>query len=186
MTAAGRNVGSWRAAGWSLAGALLLAPAVAMRFTDEVRWTAADFVFAALLIGGVGLAVELAVRKSPIGFYRAGAALAALAAVGLVWVNGAVGLIGDEGNPANLLFAAVIGTVMVGAIVSRCRPGGLARTMVSAALVQGLVCAGAIAFGLGADGRVWPWDVIGASGLFIFLWLAAAASFGRAARFSHG
>ena len=36
---------------------LMLTPAVAMQFTDEVNWTVGDFIFAALMFGSVGLAV---------------------------------------------------------------------------------------------------------------------------------
>ena len=34
----------WRIAAWGLAGLILLLPLVAMQFTDEVEWTASDFV----------------------------------------------------------------------------------------------------------------------------------------------
>ena len=46
-----------RILGWGGVLALLALPAVAMRFTDEVRWTPSDFVFAAVV--GVPLGVLL-------------------------------------------------------------------------------------------------------------------------------
>ena len=55
---------------------LLLLPAIALLFTDEVQWTAGDFLFAAVLLGGTGLLVELVVRtyhesqKKPIYYVR--------------------------------------------------------------------------------------------------------------------
>ena len=58
-----RSESPWRIIGWSLAGSVLLIPLVAMQFTKEVQWTVGDFMFAALLIGLVGTAFELAVRE---------------------------------------------------------------------------------------------------------------------------
>lgn len=42
---------------------LLLVPFIAMKFTDEVNWTAIDFVAAAILLLGAGFAIELVLRK---------------------------------------------------------------------------------------------------------------------------
>ena len=74
----------WRIIGWGGAAALVMLPAVAMQFTSEVNWTPGDFGFAAMLLGAFGLGVELAVRKSPDRFYRAGAAFALLSAAASV------------------------------------------------------------------------------------------------------
>ncbi|MFM5907300.1 MAG: hypothetical protein ACKOPO_06920 [Novosphingobium sp.] len=84
--------GHLRLALWAFAGLLLLLPAVAMQFTREVNWGAEDFAAAALLIGGAGLGVELAVR-----FIRARRAMALtiaaiLLALALVWAELAVGI----------------------------------------------------------------------------------------------
>lgn len=54
----------WRMVGWGAAAFMLLLPLVAMQFTNEVRWTLSDFVFAAVLIGAVGVIFELTVRAS--------------------------------------------------------------------------------------------------------------------------
>lgn len=170
------NVGKgfpWRIAGWGLAAGLLLLPAVAMRYTDEVNWTASDFVFAAVLLGGVGLGAEFLVRRSALPAYRLAAVLALLAAFFNVWVNGAVGMIGSEDNPYNLLFLAVIGIAAVGAIAARFRAAGMASAMLVAGTAHLLVAA----FGMTTDlrGSVLSM-VLGA------LWLGSAALFARAAR----
>jgi hypothetical protein len=81
-----------RLALWTGAFALLLVPLIAMRFTDEVNWTLSDFVFAAVMIGGAGLAFELAVRVTRNPSYRAGIAIAIVAAVLLIWAHLAVGV----------------------------------------------------------------------------------------------
>lgn len=143
-----RRANPWRMAGWGLAACLLLAPAVAMRFTTEVNWTGSDFVFAACLFGAVGLGAEFLVRRSPSPAYRFGAVLALLASFVNVWVNGAVGMIGSEDNPYNLLFIAVIGVAALGAIAARFRALGMARAVLAAGTAHLLVAA----FGLTATG----------------------------------
>jgi len=162
----------WRIALWGLAAALLALPAVAMRFTDEVRWSAGDFLFAAVLIGGVGLLFELAVRLTPNPAYRGGVAAALAAAFLICWANGAVGMIGDEGNRYNLLFYAVILLAFAGAAIARLRAAGMARAMLAAAIAQ----AAAGLAGLAADplGGLF-------STAFAGLWLLAAWLFRRAA-----
>lgn len=80
-----------RKAGWSLAAALLLAPAIAMQFTSEMNWGPGDFVAAALIIGGIGLGLELAARLQGRTRVIMGA-LAVLAGLA-VWAELAVGIL---------------------------------------------------------------------------------------------
>lgn len=99
-----RAVSPWRALLWGAILALLILPALAMRVTSEVDWTASDFVFAAVLMGSVGLGVELTMRASGDWAYRAAMFIAIALAFLTVWANGAVGIIGNEDNPLNLLY----------------------------------------------------------------------------------
>ena len=69
-----------------------------------------------VMLGGAGLLVELVVRASGNPAYRAGAFVAIAAIFLLVWVNGAVGFLGDEDNPANLMFGGVILVAVVGSV----------------------------------------------------------------------
>jgi len=140
----------WRVAAWGAAGAVLLAPLAAMQVTDEVAWGPMDFLLAGGLVGSLGLAWELAARKSSGPASRAGAAVALAAAFLLVWINVAVGMIGDEGNPANWMYAAVLAVALGGAVLARFQPRGLARAMTAAAVVQALVPLVAQAAGLGS------------------------------------
>src|SRR4051812_33665217 len=87
---------------WGGMALLLLTPLVAMQFTSDVTWTAFDFAPMGPLLVGFGLVLELAVKLSANPAYRTGAGLAMMAAIGLFIVNGAVGFLGDEHNPANL------------------------------------------------------------------------------------
>lgn len=83
----------WRVAGWGLAGAILLVPLVAMAFTAEMNWGAEDFLAAAVLLGGFGLAFELAVRVTRNRVVRVVTGLALSALLLLVWAELAVGLL---------------------------------------------------------------------------------------------
>lgn len=78
---------------WSLAAALLVAPAIAMLFTREVNWGAEDFAALALLIGVGGLAVELAMRFGRKPVHRAMLLAAIALALLLVWAELAVGIL---------------------------------------------------------------------------------------------
>ncbi|NBB53316.1 hypothetical protein GVN24_34085 [Rhizobium sp. CRIBSB] len=82
----------WRIVRWGLIAVILAIPAVAMRFTDQVRWTAFDFLAMAVLLGGAALVYELVLWKLPDPRHRliAGAAVAAF--VLIVWIEGAVGI----------------------------------------------------------------------------------------------
>lgn len=94
MTQAMKRGLSWlRPVGWGLVVLILLTPLIAMQFTHEVAWTASDFLFATVLLGGAGVLIELAVRKIR---NRAGAAMiagAVVLAVLLIWAQGAVGIV---------------------------------------------------------------------------------------------
>ena len=162
-----------RAAAWGGTAALILLPLVAMRLTSEVDWDAADFLFAIGLVGGVGLMFELAVRTSPNRSYRAGVGVALAAAFLLTWINLAVGIIGNEENPFNLLYFAVLGVAALGAVAARFRASGLAVAMAAAAVAQVAVAVIALAVGLGFTGPI--------TVFFAGLWLASAWLFRKAA-----
>lgn len=74
-----------RPLGWLLVAATLIAPAAAMRFTDEVRWTALDFGFAAALLIGGGLICELFAWRVRNGWARVVFSLIVVLLVALVW-----------------------------------------------------------------------------------------------------
>lgn len=171
----------WRITAWGVAVLLLLLPLVAMQFTDEVAWTLVDFVVFALLLGGTGAAFELAVRATGNGAYRAAAGVALAAAFLLVWLNGAVGIIGNAQNPANLMFAGVLAIGITGALIARFRPSGTARAMLATAFAQASVAAIAISAGPGVAHKQWPWDILFLSGFFAALWLLSAWLFRESA-----
>lgn len=119
-----------------LTALFLLVPLIAMQFTSEVNWTLFDFVFAAVMFLSAGLAYEfLATRQGTIA-YKAGAALAIVGAFLLIWITGAVGIIGSEDHPANMLYFGVIATLILSVIASGLRPERMAYALFATALVQ--------------------------------------------------
>ena len=65
--------------------ALLLIPFLAMRFTDEVNWTALDFTTMGVMLLVTGLAIEAALRIVKTTWMRAAAVLAVLFGFVMVW-----------------------------------------------------------------------------------------------------
>lgn len=179
MTEAVRTSGfsPWRVAGWGLAALLLLLPAVAMQFTDEVKWTASDFVFAGVLFGGTGLLIELAARRSRLPAYRIASVLAVIAALLLIWINLAVGIIGNEENPMNLLYVGVLAVGLAGSIGAGFAARGMARAMASTAAAMTL--AGAIAVSGSAPASGLGMAVL--HGAFVAMFAGAALLYARAA-----
>lgn len=178
----GRGGSRWRRAGWGAAVLLLLLPLVAMQFTKEVNWTASDFIFAGVLLGSIGLGFELAVRRSGSSAYRVAASLALAATFLLVWINAAVGIIGNEQDDINMLYGGVLAVGWLGAIVARFRAAGLVRAMVAAALAQIAVPVIAAMVEPGATSPVWRPEVPVLTGFFAALWLLSAGLFRTAAR----
>ena len=86
------NFGRWRPALWALLGVLLLLPAIAMLFADEVRWTGADFVAAAAILAVVGCAIELIVRFVDQSVLRTALVCGVILAALTIWADGAVGI----------------------------------------------------------------------------------------------
>ncbi|MBI1684068.1 hypothetical protein [Caulobacter hibisci] len=70
---------------WTLVAVALTAPAIAMRLTPEVHWTALDFAAAAILLIGGGLACEVFAWRVRSRAARIAFSLGVVAVVGLIW-----------------------------------------------------------------------------------------------------
>lgn len=160
-----------RIAGWAGAAGVLLLPLVAMQVTEQIQWTAFDFLAAAALIGALRTGIELAVRASASLAYRAGAALALGTATVLIWGDLAVGIVGDRPHAAILAIPAV---ALLGGALTGYRARGLAWSLAATAVVQIVVTIG---IALESD-RAAP---LAGALFFTALWLAAAALFARSA-----
>ncbi|HEY6817257.1 MAG TPA: hypothetical protein VI168_17095 [Croceibacterium sp.] len=186
MTATSRHTGwggsPWRLLLWAVPTALLATPAVMMaRAVEGWLWSPSDFVFAAVLLFGTTGLIDLAIRKGGSTAYRLGAALAVLVSFLLVWVNGAVGVIGNEDNPANLMFIGIIFIALAGSALARFEARGMARATLAAFALTVMIAAAIPTFGWGAD------EPPGTPGLtmliagFALLWGLSSALFTKAA-----
>jgi hypothetical protein len=159
----------------------LMVPLLAMQVTDQVVWDLADFAVAGALLVGTGLMYELAARKAGNIAYRAAVGVALVAALLLVWLTGAVGIIGSEDNNANSMYIGVLGVGIIGAIIARFRPHGMARALLATALAQALVAVIALIIGLGS-----PWsgpaELLALNGFFVALFVGSALLFRYAGR----
>lgn len=129
----------WKIARWAVGAiVLLLIPLIAMQLSNDWDWGVFDFVFIFILLFGMGVIFELVARKADSIAYKAGVGLAVLTALFLVWVNAAVGIIGDD-EAINLLYFGVLIIGLLGAILARFEAQGMARTMYAMAVAQMLV-----------------------------------------------
>jgi peptidoglycan/LPS O-acetylase OafA/YrhL len=87
------SLNALRTSVWGAIGAVLLAPLVAMQFTNQVVWTTSDFAAATVMLLVIGLAFEVisSRRKLHLGVKSARLILV-VGLVALVWPQGAVGL----------------------------------------------------------------------------------------------
>lgn len=170
----GRRRNRWSLAIWGTAAFLLLLPAVAMQFTSEVDWTISDFVFMGVMLSVACGTYELAARMTSNTAYRAAVGIAIVTAFLTVWVNAAVGMLGSEDDPANLLFGGVLAVGLTGAILARFHPRGMALAMGATALAQAGMAVYALLGGYA--------EVVLHVGFFVIPWLLSAQLFRNAAR----
>ncbi len=161
---------------------VLLLPLLGMLITDEVAWGLADFVLAGALVFGTGLTYEVMARRRGGIAYRAGIFVSLAAAFILVWMMGAVGIIGEDGDPADLMYLGVLAVGIIGAVVARFRPEGMAQALLATALAQVLVAAIALVAGKHQAPISSAGEIIGLNGFFVALFIGSALLFRHSAR----
>ncbi len=161
---------------------MLLLPLSAMQITDEVVWDLADFAVAAVLLVGTGLLYALVARKAGNIAYRAAVGVALAAALLLVWMNLAVGVIGEPDDLANVMYVGVLAVGVIGAIIARFQPHGMARALLATALAQALVAVIALIAGKHQAPISSVWEILGLNGFFVALFIGSAWLFRHAAR----
>jgi hypothetical protein len=159
---------------------ILLLPLFAMQFTDEVAWDLIDFAVAGALLIGTGLMYELVTRKASTIVYRFAVGLALAAAFILVWANLAVGLIGSEDEPANLMYIGVLAVGVIGALIARFQPRGMAWALFATALAQALVAGIALTAGMYQYPGSSVSEILNVNGGFIVMWVGSALLFRHA------
>jgi hypothetical protein len=112
--------------------------------------------------------------------YRLAVGVALAGAFILVWLSLGVGIIGKDGDPANLMYFGVLAVGIIGALIARFQPRGLARALFATALAQALVAVIALIARLGYP-YSGPLEILGLNGFFVALFVGSAWLFRRAA-----
>jgi hypothetical protein len=166
----------------AVTAAVLAVPALLMAFdigvpdpgsgTEGVNWGPMDFAVIGVLVLGAGLLFEYASSRGGSTAHRVAVGIAVVAGLGLIWVNLAVGMIGDEGNPANLLYVLVLFVALIGAGIARFEPREASIAMFATAGAQALVALIALVAGLG--------PTLLADAFFVAAWVASGLLFRQA------
>jgi hypothetical protein len=118
--------------------------------------------------------------RSMKAFYRMAVVITVGTTLVLIWLSLGVGIIGADGDPANAMYFSVPVIGVIGAIVARLKPLGMARTLLAMAAAQGIIAAIALIAGLGL-----PWsgpaEIILLNGFFVAVFIGAAWLFKRSA-----
>ncbi len=123
----------------------------------------------------------LSLIMRPHTFYRLAFALLLLTVLVLLWLGAGVGIIGQDGDPANRMYVAVLAVGVLGAVAMRFKARAMVGVALAMAAVQALITGVALVQGLGL-----PWsgpaELIILNGFFIALFAASAWLFRQAAR----
>ncbi len=141
-------------------------------------WDLADFVIAGTLLMSSALVFRIAVRRSGNIAYRAAVGLALITTLLLIWINLAVGIIGNEGNPANKMYIGVIAVFIVGTLIARLRPMGMVWVLSVTATTQTLVTLIAMTSGMSSPESP-PLEILALNVFFTALWIGSAFLFRR-------
>ena len=120
----------WTLFVWGGAALLLLVPFVAMRFTSEVNWSAADFLVMGMLLATACGVIELAARRGGTTAYKLGVIASIGGSFLIVWANLAVG---HEHTPDDYPFYLALLVGLVGSAIARLRPRGMMFAMLATA-----------------------------------------------------
>ena len=138
-----------------------------------------DMLIAFSILGTLCLFTAVLVWKFVKSSFSAGVAVAIVNIVLLFWISGAVGIIGSEDNPANLMYGIVFGIVVIGTLIAWGRAQWLKWVMGLAGVSQAGICMIALIGEMGVDGASWPYDVIVLTAFFTSVWFVSAFLFSR-------
>ena len=114
--------------------------------------------------------------------YRLALAVAIGSGLFLIWLMGAVGVIGVEGDRADLMYFGVLAIGIVGAAIARLRPEGMARTLLAMALAVAMVAVIALLAGKHHSPISSVYEIVGLNAFFAALFVGSAWLFRYAAR----
>lgn len=106
--------------------------------------------------------------------YRAGLGLAVLTALFMLWLIPAVGIIGVEGDPFDLLYLGVLALGLGGAVATRLRADGMRRSMLTMVAALAVIAAVALVAGKQHAPATSVLEVLGLNGMFAVMFATAA------------
>ena len=134
------------------------------------------------LLFGIGLTIQMVIRKLGTPAYRAAVGVALVTVLLLVWGNFVQGA--DDVNPAAFGYLVVPVVGIIGAAMARFQPNGMARALFVTALAQALVLVIALII---RNPQVTPWTAavlrgFGGNVFNAMLFVVSALLFRKAAR----
>ena len=112
--------------------------------------------------------------------YRLGLLVAAGTTVVLLFGIAALGIVGD-GGPRDLLYVGALAVGIIGAVVARFRPGGMAVALGSTAVATVMAGAVAVVTEVASDGDASVLDLVGLTAMFAVAFALSGWLFRRAA-----
>jgi len=164
-----------------IVGLILLIPLWGNFNVKGWNWSPIDFVAAFVILFSAGLMFELIAKKGANNSYRIGVGVACATGLVLLWINLAVGLIGSDGNPANLMYLAVLALAFSGVYLAGFEARGMSRALLTTAVAQALVPVFALIFNPD-DFAPGVAQVFGLNSFFVAMWIVSALLFRHAAR----
>jgi peptidoglycan/LPS O-acetylase OafA/YrhL len=154
-------------------------PACKITFPYVARWGKVLFAAARFIpYQGSDLCNPEEAMRTKNSAYRSAVAVALAAAVILAWLSLGVGVIGADGDPANLMYFGVLAIGVIGAAIAGCQPHGMARALFAMAIAQALVAAIALVAGLGYPASP-PLEILILNGFFVALFVGSALLFSQ-------
>lgn len=98
-------------------------------------WVGGDYIFAFVVIAGVLSMFEYVRQRAGSGTYKVASGVALAVLFALVWINAAVGIIGEDDWP-NLLYLGLVVFGLAGAAWSRLEACRMSHTLFVMALAQ--------------------------------------------------
>jgi hypothetical protein len=114
--------------------------------------------------------------------HRSAVAVALAATFMLVWLAMGVGILGPDGDRANMMYIGVLAVGIIGAITARFQPQGMSRALIAMALAQVAVTIIALIVGVQRSGVSPVAEIVVLNGFFVAMFLGAAWLFEKAAR----
>lgn len=161
---------------------LLSVPLIAMLFTPRVNWDFFDFAIAGIIIFAHAYTFRAVTLQSDQFIFKIAMGFALLSGLFLLWSNLAVGIIGAEDNPANVMYLFVFLIGLMGSFLARFRAQQMSVVLFITAAAQALTVIIALSMGMQNYPHSSVMEIFAVNGFFIVLFSTAGLLFKQAAK----